>query len=264
MSDFRDNAVYITGGFYCDSISFGSKILYRDSGANENFFLAKFDTSGTLIWIKSGSGGYSDIGYSVVNDIVGNIYLSGLLNGDSLIIDGDTLFKPVNGKDNMFIAKFSEDGSLLCHATLASGGNYNSINVDLEGDIYVGGTYGDQNPFIVGLDSLPQTLDYNFFIAKLNCSALTTYNISLQENSILQLHPNPFTTQAIVQYTLPNGSKNATLIIYDILGRERSSYQLNNADGEIAINASNLSSGLYLYSLVVDGRVVVTKKMVVE
>ena len=45
---------------------------------------------------------------------------------------------------------------------------------------------------------------------------------------------------------------------------QRNSYQLTNTEGEININSTGLSSGVYLYSLVVDGKTLATKKMVVQ
>ena len=80
----------------------------------------------------------------------------------------------------------------------------------------------------------------------------------------LTLYPDPFSTIAIVKYAVPDYTGTAQLTISDIFGRQVAAYPLDHASGEISITSAGLSSGVYLYSLVADGKAIATRKMVVE
>lgn len=70
--------------------------------------------------------------------------------------------------------------------------------------------------------------------------------------------PNPFYDYTLVKYDLKGN--RGQIILTDISGRQIRNYDLNASEGQIAIG-QELNSGLYFYSLVVDGRVVTTKRL---
>jgi phosphatidylserine/phosphatidylglycerophosphate/cardiolipin synthase-like enzyme len=79
-----------------------------------------------------------------------------------------------------------------------------------------------------------------------------------------QNYPNPFNPKTTVKYQLPKAGL-VNLKVFDILGREVS--ELVNTKQEagsytLTFDASNLSSGVYFYSLYSDGQKIDTKKMV--
>jgi hypothetical protein len=62
---------------------------------------------------------------------------------------------------------------------------------------------------------------------------------------------------------LPENIGNAKIMFYDVSGRIINAVELNGTgDGTLHVYASNLSSGIYTYALIVDGKVIDTKKMV--
>ncbi|RJP61783.1 MAG: T9SS C-terminal target domain-containing protein, partial [Ignavibacteriales bacterium] len=77
-----------------------------------------------------------------------------------------------------------------------------------------------------------------------------------------QSYPNPFNPTTVIQYQLPKSS-SVTLKLYDILGREVSTLVNETQDAgmyKYKLNASNLSSGVYLYQLKA-GTFTMTKKI---
>lgn len=84
------------------------------------------------------------------------------------------------------------------------------------------------------------------------------------EDAILyQNTPNPFTNETTIGYHIPDSSTNAGLYVFTLTGELLQSYPIATmGDGQIAISASTLNAGMYLYSLVVDDRVVDTKRMI--
>jgi hypothetical protein len=88
-------------------------------------------------------------------------------------------------------------------------------------------------------------------------NTLTSAGGSLNQNS-----PNPVQGSTRIAYTLPNGTTSARLLLTDNAGKTIKSMQLT-ASGVIHINTATLSSGIYTYSLIVDGRITDSKKMTV-
>jgi hypothetical protein len=74
--------------------------------------------------------------------------------------------------------------------------------------------------------------------------------------------PNPVREHTNIQYSIPEGSNRAQLLITDALGRQIKAIQLS-ASGVINVDVSALASGVYNYSLIVDNKTVATKKMTV-
>jgi hypothetical protein len=86
----------------------------------------------------------------------------------------------------------------------------------------------------------------------------------LTSTSLKQNNPNPFTGATTIHYSLPAGFRASQIIIWDNNGKAIKQVQLNTAgNGAVNIDASTLGSGTYNYSLVVDGKVIESKKMIV-
>lgn len=84
-------------------------------------------------------------------------------------------------------------------------------------------------------------------------------NASLGQNI-----PNPLTNTTAIQYSVPANVRSAQMLITDNSGKTIKQIQLaKNTNGTINIDASALSSGTYSYTLIVDGKIIDTKKMVV-
>ena len=79
-----------------------------------------------------------------------------------------------------------------------------------------------------------------------------------------QNSPNPFNQNTIIKYSLPQKYTNSSLAILDMTGRMLMKYDNLNAQGQITINASKLTSGIYLYTLYNRSEEILTKKMIVS
>lgn len=75
--------------------------------------------------------------------------------------------------------------------------------------------------------------------------------------------PNPFTQTTEISYKLPANTQNATIGIYDLNGSEIRLISLGNAvKGTVSINGGDLKAGIYVYTLIVDGKYFDSKKMI--
>ncbi len=81
--------------------------------------------------------------------------------------------------------------------------------------------------------------------------------------SISQNYPNPFNPNTKINFAVKNNS-NVTIKVYSINGTEVAvvvSRYLNSGTYTTDFNAANLSSGVYFYTLAIDGQQIDTKKM---
>ena len=95
-------------------------------------------------------------------------------------------------------------------------------------------------------------------------------NVSNNSNEVpdrfilYQNYPNPFNPKTKISYGLKEAG-NVKIIVYDALGKEVSTLiEQKQTAGTYSIefNASNQSSGVYIYSMIVNGIIVETRRMV--
>jgi len=80
---------------------------------------------------------------------------------------------------------------------------------------------------------------------------------------LYQNTPNPFNQQTVIQYYIPTSSQNANIMVFDLQGKLiKSLAVVTFANGSITINGNELTPGMFVYSLVVDGRIIDTKRMI--
>jgi hypothetical protein len=79
---------------------------------------------------------------------------------------------------------------------------------------------------------------------------------------LYQNFPNPYSIQTTIRFEIPQTVQNAQLHICNMTGTLLKSItviQRNN--GDVIINANEFVAGMYLYSLVTDGKIVDTMQM---
>jgi hypothetical protein len=75
--------------------------------------------------------------------------------------------------------------------------------------------------------------------------------------------PNPFTEKTTIAYTLPETVNEAQIIFSDVRGRVIKTVALQQkGEAELTAFTATLSKGFYTYSIVADGMVIDTKRMV--
>jgi len=86
--------------------------------------------------------------------------------------------------------------------------------------------------------------------------------VKTQAGVLSQNAPNPFTKQTEIKYFVATGVKEAYICIYDLQGKTLQKISAAPGQNSIMIQSSTLPAGMYLYSLVVDGQEVDTKRMI--
>lgn len=124
----------------------------------------------------------------------------------------------------------------------------------------------EQQTIIVSLQSEIQELKNNSEGGSELKSATTTGTSTLDTNlpnALYQNAPNPFSQITTIEYLLAENVQKAMICIYDMNGTQLKCIPLHlTGYGNITINGSELKSGIYFYSLLADGQLIDTKKMV--
>lgn len=86
---------------------------------------------------------------------------------------------------------------------------------------------------------------------------------SSRRSALLQTAPTPVGTATAIHYQLPPDAKCSTLYVCDHLGKQVAVFRELNAYGHVMIGANKLKHGIYYYSLMINGKLVDTKKLLV-
>lgn len=143
--DAQDNV--IISGSYNTEITFSETV---SESSITGIYLVKYDSQGNLIWLKSGTSNSQCWFNDLASDESNNIYATGKVS-NTIKFGANTVTN--HGGDDMSIAKFNSSGDLMWmeivgNSNLASttSNNYdcgNSIAVDQNGDVFVGGALVD-------------------------------------------------------------------------------------------------------------------------
>jgi len=96
------------------------------------------------------------------------------------------------------------------------------------------------------------------FNSESKLSAISPEMPKLEQNA-----PNPFSQKTIIRYFIPQASRTAIVKIHSLDGTELLSLPvIGKGIGEVTVEGHSLPSGVYVYTLFVDGNAVDTKQMI--
>ncbi len=99
-------------------------------------------------------------------------------------------------------------------------------------------------------------------------SNINQLDVELSDKDAIVLNqnvPNPFAEQTTITYNVPTSVEKAQLIFFNANGQVIQTVDIKTrGKGKVNVFAADLSSGLYHYTLVADGKVADSKKMVRE
>ena len=81
---------------------------------------------------------------------------------------------------------------------------------------------------------------------------------------LFQNVPNPTSGATEIRYSLPETVRAASLIVFDMNGKQLRSFDIRERGlGNVRIAAGELSAGMYLYTLLADGKEIGTRRMII-
>lgn len=103
-----------------------------------------------------------------------------------------------------------------------------------------------------------EKLESSIATSSVNNDNTTQTKAKLEQNT-----PNPFTQRTEIQYSIPENYSKASINVYNLNGIQIKSFNINQKGiGSIVINGNELIAGIYIYNLIIDGKEIDSKRMV--
>ena len=118
---------------------------------------------------------------------------------------------------------------------------------------------------IQALESEIENLTKNNGKNKLKSESITEETHATIQSSIVlhQNFPNPWNSSTTIAATIPAHVTSAMVCIYDLTGKQLRCYHIaQRGEAQIVLHAEELQPGMYIYSLLADGKLVDSKQMV--
>ncbi len=137
--------VYVTGMFE-STVNFGDTLL--TSRGFTDVFVAKYASSGNLLWVKQAGGSGAEVGNSIAVDGNGNAFITGIYWGTAMFGDF-ALTNKSGGTWDIFVARLDNTGNFLwARSAGGAGPDYgNAISVGRDGSAYVTGGFASPSDF---------------------------------------------------------------------------------------------------------------------
>ncbi|MFL5753724.1 MAG: T9SS type A sorting domain-containing protein, partial [Bacteroidia bacterium] len=243
--------IYIAGYFY-GTADFSGQLLV--SQALEDLYVAKYNASGILQWIKTAGSSLSDQAFGIAVDMSGTVFVTG---GSS----GNVSFGPYTltnqGNSDIIIAAYDQNGFEKWALSYGQNGDDRGrqIQVDNAGALRVTGTFG--NTITFGAVTMPSSGPNDIFVVKLNAPTAIQEIIT---SDVFYAYPNP--SHNLLNIPLDAGSKDVVLRLMNSFGQVLYETKEKNT-GRSTIDLSHYSSGIY-YLQVQKGNTISTTKVMVD
>ena len=87
--------------------------------------------------------------------------------------------------------------------------------------------------------------------------------LGLSSAKLYQNAPNPWSSETVIRYSLPQTVVSADIYIYDLQGKQlKRIAATGRGESQVSLTAHGLNAGMYLYALVADGTLIDSKKMI--
>lgn len=131
--------VFISGNTMSSS-GIASGGFQNSYGGSEDAYLVKFDSTGNRIWATYYGGASVEVGYKIVTDALGNIYMAGWTDNASGIASGG-FQNTMNGFSDAILIKFNAVGNRVWATYYGGAGlEYGSaLGIDAAGYVYLAG-----------------------------------------------------------------------------------------------------------------------------
>ncbi len=103
-----------------------------------------------------------------------------------------------------------------------------------------------------------------FTMSEESATGLSTTSVStgFEECRLYQNSPNPFGGNSVIRYSIPEDATGAYICIFNMQGTMLSQVAISPSADRITVNGSDYGPGMYIYSLIVNGREVDSKRMI--
>lgn len=144
ISNDPSGNIYVTGYFNGTASFSGSSVT---SKGGTDVFIAKYNPSGTLLWVKKTGGTANDVGNAIKVDKSGRVFVTGGFRYTSYF--GSIPLTASGGNSDIFIAYYDANGNAVWAKKAGAGDNDTgrAIAVDSNSNIFITGNCGKKAVF---------------------------------------------------------------------------------------------------------------------
>lgn len=161
--------VYVAGKFEQAANFSGTTLSWQ---GNHDMYVAKYNSSGGLVWIQTCGGSLGDYAHAMACDKTSAVYVAGEIEGtnETIHFSNSTTTLTAISDNDIFVAKYDLSGNLLWAKSAGGSGGEKGLGVsyDNAGNVYICGQYKDNITFngTTTLTHTGSTLETDAFIAK--------------------------------------------------------------------------------------------------
>lgn len=163
-------------GYYTGGTNFDNSLSIASQGAND-IYVAKYDPSGSIIWLKHFGGTFSDRPSDLALDNQGNIFITGEYFGQ--IVFGITTLNSVSNSKDIFLVKLDNAGNVVWAKSEGGTDSENAFGITLDGlnNVILTGQFKGTSQIASQtvnsmIDPTTSAPNFDIFIAKYNASGL--------------------------------------------------------------------------------------------
>jgi hypothetical protein len=82
-------------------------------------------------------------------------------------------------------------------------------------------------------------------------------------NVLYQNTPNPFKEQTTIRFSLADDARDASVCIFDMTGKMLKNLPISSGETSVSVNGWELGEGMFFYTLIVNGKEIDTKRMII-
>lgn len=153
--------IFITG-LFIGTATFGTYSVTSISN-DYDVFVAKYDTNGNALWVKSVGGNGWDVGSGITLDKLGNVIITGAYRNTGTF--GTTTLTSAGNYD-IFLAKYTSTGTFVWATGIGGTGDdrANSVSTDIADNFYITGFFN--GAFTIGTTNVSSNGGSDILVAK--------------------------------------------------------------------------------------------------
>ena len=221
-------------------------------------YLAKYDASGNLIWVKRPTGNGYCWATRISTDANGNSYITG--GFDSTLVFGNYTLSNIGIEDG-FVVKYDASGNVVWAKSFNGSGaevGY-GICTDAIGHVYVTGFFTDTS-ILFGSDTLTNIMgSSNVFVAVMDTSSYSNVGIeTINSLNKITIYPNPSNRT----FYFSGVQSGYTIELYNVIGEMVYTAQATYDNYPVSI--AGHTKGMYFYKVSNNSVPIQQGKMVLE
>jgi len=144
-------------------------------------------------------------------------------------------------------------------ATIAS----NEVDTSFIGEYSPKGHLGESIVTFVFFNT-SDTNDSAWVEVRFNATPAGISESTVSNTEISNPYPNPAVDNTTFNYSFAQNTTTAKFVLCDLLGSKVIETEINDLNGVLNVNTSNLNGGIYFYSFYADNKMVLTRKLIVK